>query len=447
MSSRVCVIDLPGLSRSLLQYVPVESAFGKWMHNRPVSTLESSWPAVTCSVQATLTTGTPPATHGIVANGIPTLRSTSDQETVDASNFAEYRRQVSFWEQSNQFLQAPRFWQDANGKSRYKTSLLFFQHCMPGFSGTLKPAADIVLTPKPDHGPDGKLTSLCWSHPPELVPLVFKKLGLFPLMNYWGPMAGLASSAWIAKSASIIWDHYQPQLQMVYVPHLDYDLQRFGPDSAQAKKAMVDVAGALEPLFRTIERSDGKLMVLSEYSIISADRSIPVNRLLKDAGFLRVRSTADGDLIDYEASDAWALVDHQIAHVYLRTEALKAKVAYLLAQHSGIMVVERSSGLDHPRAGDLQLHASGGLWFDYRWWTHSNDAPVFARMVDIHRKPGYDPLELFLEHGTRSISNDATQIKGTHGSVPECHGILIGAGADQRMQMTDVSKLIELALA
>ena len=118
---------------------------------------------------------------------------------------------------------------------------------MPGFHGTPRPAADIVLTPKPDHGPDGKLTSLCWSNPPELVPTVFKELGPFPLMNYWGPMAGIAASAWIAKAAAIIWRQYAPQLQLVYVPHLDYDLQRFGPDSPQAKKAVADLSSDFGP--------------------------------------------------------------------------------------------------------------------------------------------------------------------------------------------------------
>src|SRR5271170_6750378 len=156
MASRLCVLDVPALSRPLLQAVPTNSALGKWIARQPIVSLTPTWPAVTCSVQATLTTGTPPSKHGIIANGLPTFRSTDDQALVDASNFPTYRKQISFWEQSNQFLQSPRFWQDSNGKSRFKTALLFFQNSMPGFNGTPKPAADIVLTPKPDHGPDGK---------------------------------------------------------------------------------------------------------------------------------------------------------------------------------------------------------------------------------------------------------------------------------------------------
>jgi predicted AlkP superfamily pyrophosphatase or phosphodiesterase len=303
--NRVCVIDLPGLSRELLEFVPPESLLGGWMRLMQKRVLTPSWPAVTCSVQATLTTGQPPSKHGIVSNGVATFRSEADQQLVDASNFAEYRKRVSFWEQSNQFVQCPRFWQDENGKSKYKTALLFFQHCMPGFSGTSKPAADVVLTPKPDHGPDGKLVSLCWSNPADLVPRLFKELGPFPLMNYWGPMAGIASSQWIAKAAAMVWQTEKPTLQLVYVPHLDYDLQRFGPGSAQAKKAVADVAAAVEPLLAAVLNDAGRIVLLSEYSIQPVERSIQPNVLLREAGFLVTRPTADGELIDYKQSKCW----------------------------------------------------------------------------------------------------------------------------------------------
>ena len=445
MSSRVCVIDLPGLSKDLLKYVPAESALGKWLPGKSVAALNPSWPAVTCSVQATLTTGTPPSTHGIIANGIPTFRSIEDQGMVDTSNFADYRKQISFWEQSNQFVQAPRFWQDSNGNSKFKTALLFFQHCMPGFHGTPKPSADIVLTPKPDHGPDGKLTGLCWSNPPELVPMLFKELGFFPLMNYWGPMASIPASAWIAKAAAIVWQKYSPQLQMTYVPHLDYDLQRFGPESDQAKKAVVDVANALDPLISAVLGDGGKLVVLSEYSIASVTRAIPINRMLKAAGLLKTRSTPDGNLIDYDNSDAFAMVDHQIAHVYLKAGASPDAVRKALASEPKIQIRNKSEGLDHPRAGEMQMQAAVGSWFDYRWWETYEPAPVFATMVDIHRKPGYDPLELFLEPGPRTITKDQTLIKGSHGSVPGSAGVLIGTMSKSQTDMTDVAnQIVEL---
>lgn len=438
MSERVCLIDLPGLSRELLTHVPADSAFGRWLVNKPVSTLNPTWPAVTCSVQATLTTGVPPAKHGIVANGVPTFLSPADQALVDSTNLESYRKQISFWEQSNQFLQAPRFWQDSAGKSKFKTALLFFQNCMPGFHGTPKPAADIVLTPKPDHGPDGKLTSLCWSSPPDLVPTVFKELGPFPLMNYWGPLAGIAASAWIAKAAAIIWRQYAPQLQLVYVPHLDYDLQRFGPDSPQAIKAVVDLSCALDPLFEAIGADAGKIVVLSEYSITPVNRAIALNRLLRGAGLLQTRSTADGVLIDYDKSAAIALVDHQIAHIYLKGSTDRKKVESILASDDAVQVLPPSAAIAHPRAGQIQLQARPGAWFDYRWWEAPSDAPAFATTVDIHRKPGYDPLELFLEPGTRSITQNAALVRGSHGANPLSDGLLIGSGNGEPMEMTAV---------
>jgi predicted AlkP superfamily pyrophosphatase or phosphodiesterase len=422
MASRVCVVDVPGMSRELLSHVPNESALGKWLGKQKVLGLTPSWPAVTCSVQATLTTGVPPAKHGIIANGLPTFRFPEDQAMVDASNFESYRKQISFWEQSNQFVQAPRFWQDANGKSKYKTALLFFQHSMPGFAGTLKPAADIVLTPKPDHGPDGKLVSLCWSEPRELVPQVFKELGPFPLMNYWGPMAGIASSTWISKAAAFIWQQHQPQLQFVYVPHLDYDLQRFGPNSPQATKAVQDLSTALEPLIQSVQADGGKLVLLSEYAIKTVSRSIQPNRLLAEAGLLVTRTTEDGNLIDYNQSRAFAMVDHQIAHVYTKDAASTETAIDILSAHANV----RQENSKHRRAGDFMLEAQPDSWLDYRWWGDEKNAPPFATTVDIHRKPGYDPLELFFDPVARRITQNASLIRGSHGLVEKDEAILVG---------------------
>jgi hypothetical protein len=437
--NRVCLIDMPGLSRELLRLLPVESALGKWVARQAISSLTPSWPAVTCSVQATLTTGHAPDKHGIVANGVATYRSEADQKLVDASNFAEYRRNVSFWEQSNQFLDVPRFWQDEKGQSKYKTALLFFQSCMPGFAGDLKPAADVVLTPKPDHGPDGKLVSLCWSQPGDLVPRLFKQLGPFPLMNYWGPMAGIASSQWIARAAAAVWAEEKPMLQLVYIPHLDYDLQRFGPRSPQAQKAVEDVAAALEPLLAAVANDESKLVLLSEYAISPVSRSIQPNALLREAGLLKTVPTADGELIDYPQSAAFALVDHQIAHLYSQSaEAERVLVA------AGMERVDRSI-LSHRRAGDMLLQAPADAWLDYQWWREPELAPSFAGTVDIHRKPGYDPLELFFDPATRKISQNAALIKGSHGRANPGEAVLIVEGDEStaRTEMRAVAGVIE----
>jgi predicted AlkP superfamily pyrophosphatase or phosphodiesterase len=326
---------------------------------------------------------------------------------------------------------------------------------MPGFAGTPRPAADIVLTPKPDHGPDGKLTSLCWSNPAELVPKLFKQLGPFPLMNYWGPMAGIASSQWIAKSAEIVWREYSPQLQWVYIPHLDYDLQRFGPDSPQAQQAVRDAAAALEPIMDAVSADRGKIVLLSEYALRNVDAFVQPNRILRDAGLLQLRETSDGRLIDYAQSAAVAMVDHQIAHIYAKDQAT-LQAARSAFESAGIRKIFQPAptNLRHRRTGDLVLVANENAWFDYRWWSEPLDAPSFAKTVDIHRKPGYDPLELFWDPATKGVSQNAKLTRGSHGSAAEGEAIFVtdippsqDRPEGQPIHASAVGSLIQIALS
>jgi predicted AlkP superfamily pyrophosphatase or phosphodiesterase len=400
-------------------------------------------------VQATLTTGQPPAKHGIIGNGMPTFRFAEDQALVDSSNFVGYRKQISFWEQSNQFLEVPRIWQNPDGSSRWKTALLFFQQSMPGFGGKLKPAADIVLTPKPDHGPDGKLVSLCWSEPRELVPTLFEQLGPFPLMNYWGPMAGIASSKWIAKAAAIVWREHQPQLQWTYIPHLDYDLQRFGPSSPRAKQAVADMANALEPLISAIQETGGKLMLLSEYGTHDVTSFVQPNLLLSESKLLLTKPTPDGNLIDYERSPAFAMVDHQVAHIYCKDASAKEAARNVLNVSGVENISEPTTEIAHRRAGDLIAIARENSWFDYRWWSNEADAPSFAKMVDIHRKPGYDALELFWDPATKGTWQNPERIKGSHGRVTAGEALFLAddnVGENQAIAAQDVAAVIQRML-
>jgi hypothetical protein len=438
MSNRVCIIDLPGLSPELLNLVPPGCALSQWLSGKRAVGLIPSFPAVTCSVQATLTSGRHPAVHGIIANGLPNFRFPQDQALVDHDSFVQFRRQISFWEQSNQFLDAPRFWQ-----GRWKTALLFFQQSMPGFSGSPRPPADIVLTPKPDHGPDGKLTSLLWSHPSDLSAQLSAALGPFPLMNYWGPMAGIASSQWIARSAAMVWHDQKPDLQWVYVPHLDYDLQRFGPDSPQAAAAVRDAATALDPLVSAVLGDGGKLVVLSEYAMSKMRNFAQPNRILAQAGLLQTRPTDQGPLIDYDRSGALALVDHQIAHVYARDAAAATRARAVFQEH-GLDCSPPSPELRHRRCGDLVLTAQPDAWFDYRWWHDPADAPKFASLVDIHRKPGYDPLELFWDRSTNGVAQDPALVRGSHGRVDGGQGIWIAdpSPPSATIAATDVASAI-----
>jgi predicted AlkP superfamily pyrophosphatase or phosphodiesterase len=444
MSNRVSVIDIPGLSHKLLESLPPESALGKWVAGHTTIALTPTFPALTSSMQATLTTGQPPGRHGIISNGLPMFLFPQDQAMVDPSNFSDYRKKISFWEQSNQLIGAKRFW---HGK--YKTALLFFQNSMPGFSAPPRPAADFVITPKPDHGPDGKLTNLCWSEPNDMVKQLFDRLGPFPLMNYWGPMAGIASSQWIGKAAAWVWDNKNPQLQWTYIPHLDYDLQRFGPDSPQAIKAVIDMAAAVEPLVQTVKESKGRIVLLSEYAMRGVSVCFQPNRILAEAGLLVTWDSPDGKLIDYERSEAFAMVDHQIAHVYCRETDSIDKARDVLRRHEQIKtIIPAQLGLTHRRSGDLLLLAEPTAWLDYRWWSNPADAPVFAKLVDIHRKPGYDPLELFWDQATNGVSQDVSLIKGSHGLVSDGEAILVcDAPAVSAVKAIDVAALIEKRLA
>ncbi|CAN5534428.1 alkaline phosphatase family protein [soil metagenome] len=412
---RLCVIDVPGLSRKLMRAIPTGSSLAKWLATQRIVSMTPTWPAVTCSMQATLTTGLPPSKHGIISNGMATYRSPDDQRLIDESSFAEYRRDVSFWEQSNQLIDAQRFWQDSSGKSRWKTALLFFQNSMPGFVERRRPAADIVITPKPEHGADGKVTSLCWSQPRELVEQLSRELGPFPLMSYWGPLARIDSSRWIARAATKVWNTSAPQLQLVYIPHLDYDLQRFGPDSEQATQAVIDLTAAVEPLLDAVIDSRSEIVLLSEYSMHAVDRFVQPNRLLRDAALLVTRDTPDGKLVDYQQSKAFAMVDHQVAHVYLSDASVKVRAREALMSPLVRVVDEAAGTAHHRRAGDLLLESAANAWFDYRWWNSPAEAPAFAKAVDIHRKPGYDPCELFFDPATRGVSQDPGRVRGSHG--------------------------------
>lgn len=449
---RLCVIDLPGFSRDLLSAVPAESPLAGWLGRQRIASLDPSFPALTCSVQATLTTGTPPSEHGIIANGMATYRSAEDQALVDPANHAEHRCQVSFWEQSNQLLQRNRFWQDENGQSRWKTAMLFFQNAMPGFTADPKPAADIVITPKPEHGPNGETISLVWTNPRDLEARLTAELGPFPLMHYWGPLANLKSSQWIIQSAIAVWQNYQPQLQLVYIPHLDYDLQRFGPASPQAKQAVVDISHALTPLLETLRNDGAQILLLSEYAMEEVNRAIAPNRLFAEAGLLKTHQTDDGIVIDYANTPLFAMVDHQIAHIYANGEAALSQAARLLAE-AGCDVLDRPKlaalQLDHRRSGDLVAVAPQGGWFDYRWWQDPSQAPAFATTVDIHRKPGYDPLELFFDPATRQIIQDETRIRGSHGRKVAADAFIAGPETIlpvDRVKMTDIAGIAQRCL-
>jgi predicted AlkP superfamily pyrophosphatase or phosphodiesterase len=350
---------------------------------RPLVTIT---PAVTCSVQATFMTGLLPRDHGIVGNGWL---------------FRELM-EIWFWRQSNRLVAGEKIWEA--GKARdpsFTCANLFWWYNMAGSFG-------IGATPRPIYKADGRKLPDCYTKPATLRDELTRRLGPFPLFQFWGPGTSIASSRWIAEAAKHVIAAHRPTLTLVYLPHLDYDLQRHGPDEAhpavaRSLRELDEVAG---DLIAAAERDGINILVLSEYAITAVDKPVHPNRALRQAGLLAVREEDGVEMLDPVASGAFAVCDHQVAHVYVAEPGLKEPVAAVLRALDGVEDVlddagKRARGLDHPRSGELVALARPNAWFSYYYWLDEARAPDFARTVEIHRKPGYDPVELFLDPAIR----------------------------------------------
>ena len=344
---------------------------------RPLRTVT---PAVTCSVQATFLTGLSVEDHGIVGNGWY-FRDTSE---------------VRFWCQSNRLIQGEQIWQAAKRQdANFRGANLFWWFNMYS-------EASIGVTPRPMYPADGRKIPDIYTEPPELRHVLQADLGRFPLFNFWGPTASIASSKWIAQCTNKLLRSSKPDLAMVYLPHLDYDTQRYGPRSPQAFAALREVDALVGELVDEAKKCGYAVVVLSEYGLTEVRRGIEINRVLRRAGLLRVREELGRELLDAGASEAFAVADHQIAHVYVRRSERIEEVKQLVASIDGVEGVfdrseQRTYQLAHARSGELVALARSDRWFCYYYWLDDDRAPDFARCVDIHRKPGYDPVELFLD--------------------------------------------------
>jgi predicted AlkP superfamily pyrophosphatase or phosphodiesterase len=379
MTSRptpLVVLDVVGLTPRLLAHMPALRAATAGCSAR----LDPVLPAVTCSVQASLLTGATPAQHGIVGNGW----------------YFRDLGEVLLWRQHHALMGGEKVWQAAREVyPGYTVANVCWWYAMGA-------DVDWTVTPRPVYRADGRKDPDCYTFPPELHDELEATLGTFPLFSYWGPGAGITSSRWIAQAAQQIMATKDPDLTLVYVPHLDYDLQRFGPDSEQADAAAAELDAVLAPLLADAAAQGRTVVALSEYGITRADSPVHVNRLLRTAGLLHVHTQDGMEYLDPWTSRAFAVADHQLAHVYVADPADLAEVARLCAELPGVAQVlgaegKRAAGLDHPRSGDLVLVADPQAWFTYYYWTDDGHAPDFARLVEIHRKPGYDPAELLFD--------------------------------------------------
>ena len=362
--------------------------------------MHTAFPAVTCSVQATLTSGFPPSEHGMIANGL------YDRQTY----------QTSFWEQHASLVQKPRIWDIIKQNNPdLKVAVLFWQN-------SLYINADIVITPKPIHL-DNQMIMWCYSKPVGFYEEIVKKQGEFDLKSYWGPFSSLKSSEWIVGAASYTIASQKPDLILVYLPHLDYAAQKSGPKSDEFKASLLELDKAIGSLLSFLEENnlikEYEIILLSEYGFNSVTNSVSPNLILREAGLLSVRKIKEKEYLDYEYSKAFAMVDHQVAHIFVKAgyedvvkTALKNRevVAEILDKN-----MQKDFKINHQRSGDFVLCSQNNSWFNYHWWNEEKYAPDFTFNVDIHRKPGYDPSELFIDYQTKTVSHNTKLVKGSHG--------------------------------
>jgi len=365
------VLDVVGLTPRALDHMPRLRAVANQGFQAPLDTV---LPAVTCSVQSTFLTGETPAGHGVVGNGW----------------YFRELGEVFLWRQHNALVGGEKLWDAARRRQPgYTVANVCWWYAMGA-------DVDWTITPRPIYFSDGRKEPDSYTFPPEL----HDELSPFPLFTYWGPGAGLASSKWICTAAEHIMDTRNPDLTLVYVPHLDYDLQRFGPAGLPAAAAELDTV--LAPLLDAAAARGATVVALSEYGITPVNRPVDINRALRTEGLLQVYTQAGMEYLDPWTSRAFAVADHQVAHVYVKSPADVAAVAKVCAALDGVEQVlgadgKAEYGLDHPRSGELVLVAEPDSWFTYYYWLDDAVAPDFARAVEIHRKPGYDPAELLFD--------------------------------------------------
>ncbi|MEE1926962.1 alkaline phosphatase family protein [Streptomyces sp. TRM 70351] len=371
------VLDVVGLTPRLLAHMPNLAALAASGSRAPLRTV---LPAVTCTVQSTLLTGAPPAEHGVVGNGW----------------YFRDLGEVLLWRQHNALVGGEKLWDAARARHPgYTVANVCWWYAMGADT-------DWTVTPRPVYYSDGRKEPDCYTRPAALHGELTAALGTFPLFSYWGPTAGIASSRWIIDATRHLLRTRDPDLTLAYVPHLDYDLQRHGPDDPRAHAAAARLDAALAPLLAQARAAGRTTVVLSEYGITRATRPVDVNRALRRAGLLEVHTQAGMEYLDPTASRAFAVADHQIAHVYVRDRADLPATRAALNGLPGLAALldedgKRAHGLDHPRSGELVALAEPDAWFTYYYWLDDARAPDFARSVEIHRKPGYDPAELFLD--------------------------------------------------
>ncbi|MBD0744618.1 nucleotide pyrophosphatase/phosphodiesterase family protein [Streptomyces sp. CBMA152] len=415
------VLDVVGLTPRLLDHMPRLRQLARSGSKAQLGTV---LPAVTCAAQSTFLTGTLPAEHGIVGNGW----------------YFRDLGEVLLWRQHNGLVEGDKLWDAARrAHPGYTVANICWWYAMGADT-------DFTVTPRPVYYADGRKEPDCYTRPPALHDELHEKFGTFPLFNFWGPTADIVSSQWIVDATRHILATRNPDLALCYLPHLDYDLQRYGPDDPRSYQAARDLDAAMAPLLDDAEAAGRTVVALSEYGITKVSRPVDINRALRRAGLLEVHTQDGMEYLDPMASRAFAVADHQLAHIYVRKSQDLEATREALADLPGIDRLldddgKKSFGLDHPRAGELVAIAEPDAWFTYYYWLDDDRAPDFAQLVEIHRKPGYDPVELFMDpldpyvkvkaakalarkklgmrYRMAVVPLDPSPIRGSHGRLPD----------------------------
>ena len=419
---KTVVLDIVALSpRVIGEHMPF---LKNWIASKKQAVVEPVLPAVTCSAQSVYLTGKWPAENGIVGNGW----------------YFQDECEIKFWRQSNKLVQAEKVWEILRKENPgFTVANMFWWYNMYS-------SADYAVTPRPLYPADGRKLPDCHSQPMELRDRLQAELGQFPLFTFWGPNTTIESSKWIAEAAKKVEEWYNPTLNLIYIPHLDYNLQKYGIDFSKISKDLRELDDLAKDLITFFENRGAEVLLLSEYGITSVSKPIHLNRIFREKGWIQVKNELGRETLDAGTSAVFAVADHQVAHVHVNDHSKLAEVKALLEKTPGVEKVLDAQGkkdfhIDHARSGDLVVIADADSWFTYYFWLDDSKAPDYARCVDIHRKPGYDPVELVLDPAIKIpilkigskvlkkklgfrylmdvIPLDATLVKGAHGRIPE----------------------------
>ncbi len=420
--NKTVIVNVVGLTPSLLG--DSTPHLNQFIEKGVLATIDGVLPAVTCTAQSTYLTGKLPTEHGVVGNGW----------------YFRDMCEIHFWRQSNKLVQAPKVWEIAKEQHpELTTANLFWWYNMYS-------SVDYAITPRPMYPADGRKYPDIYTWPMDTRSIIQKELGAFPLFQFWGPKTTIRSSQWIADSAIWTHQHQEPDLSFIYLPHLDYNLQRLGPKHPNIQRDLKEIDAVCGQLIDFYHNQNVQIVFLSEYGITNVNQPIHLNRIFRENGLISIREELGLELLDPGTCKAFAVADHQVAHIYINSESDRKKVRTILESTDGIGEIldekgKARHGLAHPRAGDFVVLAKPNAWFTYYYWLDDSKAPDFARTVDIHRKPGYDPVELFVDPqlsapmlrvayrlaqkslGFRYLMDviplNANLVKGSHGLLPQ----------------------------